>query len=52
MKPLDHGCDLTLHSLTKFYDGHNVGVGGVLVAKTQPILDRIKLTQNMHGLFC
>lgn len=48
-KPLDHGCDLTIQSLTKYYDGLNIGTGGALVAKTPELYERIKLVQNMHG---
>jgi len=33
-RPLDHGCDLTIQSLTKYYDGLNIGTGGALVAST------------------
>ncbi|CAD7955492.1 unnamed protein product [Amoebophrya sp. A25] len=49
LKPLDWGCDLTMQSLTKFYDGHNIGTGGAVIAKTPELLDQIKLCQNMHG---
>jgi cystathionine beta-lyase/cystathionine gamma-synthase len=49
MRPMDHGCDLTIQSLTKYYDGHNMGVGGALIAKTPELYERIKLVQNMHG---
>lgn len=48
-RPLDHGCDLTIQSLTKYYDGLNIGTGGALVAKTPELYERIKLVQNMHG---
>lgn len=48
-RPLDHGCDLTIQSLTKYYDGLNIGTGGALVAKTPELYQRIKLVQNMHG---
>lgn len=48
-RPLDHGCDLTIQSLTKYYDGLNIGTGGALIAKTPELYDRIKLIQNMHG---
>ncbi|CAN0420656.1 unnamed protein product, partial [Scytosiphon promiscuus] len=27
-RPIELGADMTLQSLTKFYDGHNVTVGG------------------------
>jgi len=49
MRPLDHGCDLTIQSLTKYYDGLNIGLGGALVAANEELYDRIKLVQNMHG---
>jgi len=49
MKPLDYGCDLTIQSLTKYYDGHNIGVGGALIASTPELYERIKLVQNMQG---
>ena len=48
-RPMDHGVDLTIQSLTKYYDGHNIGVGGALVAANEELYDRIKLVQNMHG---
>lgn len=48
-RPMDHGVDLTIQSLTKYYDGHNMGVGGALIARMPELYDRIKLVQNMHG---
>ena len=48
-RPLDHGADLTIQSLTKYYDGLNIGTGGALIAKTPELYERIKLVQNMHG---
>ncbi|KAL3935920.1 MAG: hypothetical protein SGBAC_008653, partial [Bacillariaceae sp.] len=47
-RPLDHGADLTIQSLTKYYDGLNIGTGGALIAKTPELCERIKLVQNMH----
>jgi cystathionine beta-lyase/cystathionine gamma-synthase len=49
LRPLDHGCDLVIQSLTKFYDGHNVGTGGAVICKTKELHDMAKLGQNMHG---
>jgi len=49
MKPLDYGCDLTVQSLTEYYHGHNMGVGGALIAKKPELYERIKLTQNIQG---
>jgi len=30
-RPLDHGADIVIHSLTKWFGGHGVGLGGVVV---------------------
>ena len=30
-KPLDHGADIVIHSLTKWFGGHGIGLGGILV---------------------
>jgi cystathionine gamma-lyase len=49
MRPLDHGADLTIQSLTKYYDGLNIGLGGALISKTPELHSRTKLIQNMHG---
>lgn len=48
-RPLDHGCDLCIQSLTKFYDGHNITTGGAVISKTKELYERTKLIQNMHG---
>jgi len=49
LRPMDHGCDVVIQSLTKFYDGHNVGTGGAVICRTAELLERAKLVQNMHG---
>lgn len=49
MRPIDHGVDLTIQSLTKYYDGHNMGVGGALISANEELYERTKLVQNMHG---
>jgi len=48
-RPLDHGADLVIQSLTKYYDGHNIGTGGAVIAKTKELDERAHFTQNMHG---
>ena len=30
-RPIDHGADVVVHSLTKWMGGHGVGIGGVVV---------------------
>lgn len=49
LRPLDHGADVTLQSLTKYYDGHNITVGGGLIAKTKELWEKIDHTRNIHG---
>ncbi len=31
MKPLEHGADIVIHSLTKWLGGHGTGIGGIVV---------------------
>ncbi len=31
LKPLDHGADVVVHSLTKWLGGHGTGIGGIVV---------------------
>jgi len=49
MRPLDLGADLVIQSLTKYYDGHNMTVGGAVVCRTKALHEKIQFTLNMHG---
>ncbi|MCC6627069.1 MAG: homocysteine synthase [Chloroflexi bacterium] len=31
IRPIDHGCDIVIHSATKFIGGHGTSIGGVIV---------------------
>jgi len=48
-RPLELGADITLHSTTKFMEGHNVSVGGSITAATREMLDRIMFVRNCLG---
>jgi cystathionine beta-lyase/cystathionine gamma-synthase len=48
--PIDLGADITLHSTTKFIEGHNATVGGAVITKTKKDLDDLKYLQNAMGL--
>merc|ERR1711979_35072 len=48
-RPLDHGADMVIQSLTKFYEGHNIMTGGAVISKTQELADKVKWVQNVHG---
>ena len=46
---LDLGADLSLHSTTKYFDGHNATVGGAVIAKTAELDERLRFHQNSTG---
>jgi cystathionine beta-lyase/cystathionine gamma-synthase len=48
--PIDLGADVTLHSTTKFIEGHNSTVGGAVITKTKKDHEEIKYIQNAMGL--
>merc|ERR550539_1931577 len=48
-RPLDHGADMVIQSLTKFYEGHNMMTGGTVASATQELADKVKWVQNVHG---
>jgi cystathionine beta-lyase/cystathionine gamma-synthase len=47
--PLEWGADLAVMSLAKFYDGHNMGMGGAVVAKAQRHLDSLHQHKRLYG---
>ncbi|MDX1982284.1 MAG: O-acetylhomoserine aminocarboxypropyltransferase [Bryobacteraceae bacterium] len=34
-RPIDYGCDIVVHSLTKFMGGHGTSIGGIIVSGNQ-----------------
>ena len=48
-KPLDLGADVSLHSLTKFINGHADVVGGALIAKEESLYKKLHKTMFMMG---
>merc|ERR1711979_133847 len=48
-RPLDHGADIVIQSLTKFYEGHNMMTGCAVISKTKELADKMKWVQNVHG---
>ena len=45
-KPFDHGADIVIHSLTKWFGGHGTGIGGVVVDS-----GRFKWNGGKHPLY-
>ncbi len=48
-KPLALGADVSLHSVTKFINGHADVVGGVLVAREEPVYRRLREMMVLGG---
>ncbi len=48
-KPLEHGADVVLHSVTKFINGHADIVGGIIVTKTLEIYKKIRHSMVYGG---
>ena len=49
-KPLDLGCDIVLHSNTKYINGHSDVVGGCVIANTSELAERLRWWANCAGL--
>lgn len=48
-RPLDLGCDIVLHSGTKFLNGHSDVICGFAVVKDEELGNRIRFIQNGFG---
>lgn len=48
-RPLEFGCDIVVHSTTKYLNGHSDGVGGVVVLNDEEDADWIGFVQNSAG---
>ena len=48
-RPLEHGAHLVLHSATKYLNGHSDMVGGIVVAGSGELAERMTFLQNSVG---
>ncbi len=48
-RPLELGADISLHSTTKFMEGHNISVGGSITAKNPEHIEQIMFVRNCLG---
>lgn len=48
-RPLELGCDIVVHSATKYLNGHSDMVGGVAVTANEEIAERLAFLQNSVG---
>ena len=49
-RPLELGADISIHSTTKYFDGHNATVGGAVIAATEELDESIRFIQNASGV--
>jgi cystathionine gamma-lyase len=47
--PADFGIDITLHSTTKYINGHSDVIGGAVLTNNEEFAERIKFIQNSVG---
>ena len=48
-RPLELGCDVVLHSVTKYLNGHSDMVGGALVTSNEAVAEQLRFLQNASG---
>lgn len=48
-RPLELGCDIVVHSATKFLNGHSDMVGGIVVVKDAALAEKMAFLQNSIG---
>ena len=50
LRPLERGCDVSLHSATKVLAGHDDLIAGVATVTDDGLFDRLHLTRRLTGL--
>ncbi len=48
-RPLDHGFDVVVHSLTKYLNGHSDMLGGMVITSNKKITERLRFFQKAVG---
>jgi cystathionine beta-lyase/cystathionine gamma-synthase len=49
-RPLDLGANISIHSTTKYFDGHNATVGGAIIVDDKELDRQIRFVQNASGV--
>ncbi len=49
LRPLEFGCDIVMHSATKFLNGHSDMVGGIAITADAKLAERLAYLQNSIG---
>jgi cystathionine gamma-lyase len=48
-RPLEFGCDIVMHSATKFINGHSDVIGGIAITADDALAERLGYLQNSIG---
>ena len=48
-RPLEHGADIVIHSMTKYLNGHSDMLGGMVVTNSPKVAERIRFLQKATG---
>jgi len=49
-RPLDLGANISVHSTTKYFDGHNATMGGAVIVDSQELDQKMRFHQNATGV--
>jgi cystathionine beta-lyase/cystathionine gamma-synthase len=49
-RPLELGANISVHSTTKYFDGHNATVGGAVIVDDRALDEKIRFVQNAGGV--
>lgn len=49
-RPLELGANISIHSTTKYFDGHNATVGGAVVVDEKGLDEQVRFVQNAGGV--
>ena len=49
-RPLELGANISIHSTTKYFDGHNATVGGAVIVDSKALDESIRFVQNAGGV--
>jgi len=49
-RPLELGANISVHSTTKYFDGHNATVGGAVIVDNEELDKKMRFVQNATGV--
>lgn len=49
IQPIEHGCDLVVHSATKYLGGHGDSTAGVAICRTPELLEKLRMNAMLLG---